>query len=98
MCIRDSYYTTGINNVASVQPVNIYPVPASNELTIALGNTQNQTSAIAIHSMNGAVVKQWNTKDNTTTTDVSTLPNGTYALYVKNEDGVLRASKFTISR
>ncbi len=92
------YYTTSINAVASAQPVNIYPIPANNQLNIALGNTQNQTSTITIHNMNGAAVKQWNTKDNTTTADVSNLPNGTYALYVKNEDGALRASKFTISR
>ena len=92
------YYTTSVNNIAANQPLDMYPIPAKDQLNISLGNKGNEQVALSIANMNGAIVQQWNTKNNTTTADISALPNGTYALYARNEIGEIRTSKFTIAR
>lgn len=92
------YYTTSVGSIAAAEPLNIYPVPAKDQLTISLGSKGNEHIALSVLNMNGAVVKQWDTENTTTTADISTLPNGTYALYARNEMGETRTSKFTIAR
>lgn len=91
------YYTTSIGNIAAAEPLNIYPVPANDQLTISLGTKGAEPITLSVINMNGAVVKQWNTDKNTSTADVSNLPNGTYAVYACNQHGETRTSKFTIA-
>lgn len=92
------YFTTSVSNVADNSSISVYPVPAKDRLTISLGNTYNQQVSLSIRNMNGAVVKQWNTTDSETTTDISALPNGTYVLYCRNDRGEVKSSKLTVSR
>lgn len=92
------YYTTSVNSIAAAQPIDIYPIPAKDQLTISLGAQGSEDVALSIVSMNGAMVKQWNTHSNTTVADVSALPNGTYALYARNQYGETRTRKFTVAR
>lgn len=92
------YFTTSVNNIAAAQPLDVYPVPAKDQLTISVGASGNEQVALSIVNMNGALVQQWNTNAATTTANISTLPNGTYALYARNEQGETRTRKFTVAR
>lgn len=92
------YYTTSVGNVATAEPLSLYPVPAKDQITISLGTHGYEQTTLSVLNMNGAVVKQWNTENSTTTADISALPNGTYVLYARNEMGETRTSKFTIAR
>jgi len=92
------YYTTSVNSIAAAEPLDIYPIPAKDQLTISLGTKGSQQVALSIVNMNGAMVQQWNAQTNTTTADISALPNGTYALYARNENGELRTKKFVVAR
>lgn len=92
------YYSTSVGSIAANQPLDIYPIPAKDQLNISLGTKGNGQVAVSIVNMNGAMVQQWNTPNTTTTADISALPNGTYALYVRNENGETRTRKFTVAR
>jgi len=85
----DIYYhepctTTGINNVAAVDnDINIFPNPATTNITIIAKGINNST--ISIYNIQGQIIKQISTIKITTNIDISDLSGGVYFVEIKNE-------------
>lgn len=93
------YFTTSVANIAGNSSLNIYPVPATDKINISLNAPAGTNTSFTVQNMNGAVVKQWEADAaNTLTTDISSLPAGTYAICARTKDGGVLNDKFVIAR
>ncbi|RYD59292.1 MAG: T9SS type A sorting domain-containing protein [Sphingobacteriales bacterium] len=73
--------------------LKLYPIPANNTLTISVETTQQQPLSIAICHTDGRMVRSWTQPTDGTqykeTTDVSSIPAGTYVIRVATAAGVV---------
>lgn len=77
---------TGIFNLKNDNTINIFPNPASENLTIKNPNTSMQNYVITIKNIQGQEVLNENINFSTThSIDVGTLRNGVYILSLQNE-------------
>ncbi len=74
----------GINKVLSVKEVKLYPNPATNMLTIELGD--NTVQHIQIADLSGKVLTEVNTNKQINTIDVSGLKAGVYFVSIQNDN------------
>ncbi len=65
-----------VNELSAKEPVNLYPNPVDNDLTIVADATIYNTYTVTNNI--GQVVIHWALSGNKTTVDVSTLPSGMY--------------------
>lgn len=86
-------FTNGVGKFEIVKgSINVYPMPAVNQLNISLNWNKTQASALVLYDMNGRVVKRINLAaaiQSNCVMDISTLPAGTYTLKVTGTDGSL---------
>jgi len=77
--------TVGINQITDpINILNIYPNPASNNLSIIV----SQKSVIEISNIQGQLIKTITNAEKQTTIDVSDLSGGVYIIKAKTENGV----------
>lgn len=78
----------GINEMAALMGLNVYPNPASNLVTVSWENGINENSTLTVFDITGKQVMQTILKGqqgaNSTTFDVSMLTSGTYTYTIKN--------------
>ena len=72
-------HTTKIKNIEKIDNINLYPNPATNELTIK--NTLGTIEQIDIIDLTGKIIKT--IKNNSSIIDINQLAKGTYSLRVK---------------
>jgi PKD repeat protein len=98
-CSITSILCTGIANQSDGQ-IGLYPNPAQTELFVDLHELQSELKYIEITNLMGQIIfKQSTDSANITRIDVSTLPQGTYYVFVKgNSKEVYSAGTFVISR
>jgi hypothetical protein len=80
--------TTGIADNSMNISSRIYPVPANNDLTIELGNVNDNIAVtITIYSLEGKIVMSniQNLYNSTAKVELSTVQNGVYMLEVKSD-------------
>jgi hypothetical protein len=80
--------TTGVIGIATTDlknRIDVYPNPASNQVTVKLGRECNACSLEIVNSL-GQVLRSEKLTSLTTTLDLSSFPNGVYYLKVKNND------------
>jgi len=73
----------GINEIYSME-VNIYPNPASSQITV---DSEEMIEEITIFNMFGELVQQ----ENSNTFSVSTLSNGVYVMNIQTSNGIVRS-------
>ncbi len=79
-------FTSGINEIENKEEINIYPNPATNEITIET----KEKGIIKIYNVLGEMLIE--TKDTSTssvTIDVSGLAKGIYFMEIKTEKGII---------
>lgn len=87
---------TSINALAEPTPLQVYPNPASNEITV---NSSNQTAQLQIVDAVGRVLKIVDTNSRQAVIDVSYFPNGIYFLkQVDTTTGVATQTKLVVMR
>jgi hypothetical protein len=69
---------------------NIYPNPASSDVTIAV-NGMNEAFVISVYDLSGRLVNQSNNNSNVAKINVNALQNGVYLMKVTDMDGNLLA-------
>lgn len=97
--IRYHYaFPTGIATAAkSKNDVQIYPVPASNSITIRFANDDNAAHTATLLNATGQVVKHTQLAGNMAQVDVQDVPAGNYILQVHNGASVA-TQKIVIAR
>jgi hypothetical protein len=75
--------TVGINEISSENSLNIFPNPATNNITIETPQKAN----IMIINLQGQIINTLQTKEDKTTVDVSALPGGVYIIKLNTADG-----------
>ncbi len=80
--------------------IEVYPNPASSELTVQFGTELPELSAITLRNQLGQAIdkRQLRTPDTHMTWDVSNLAPGTYFLEVRTAEGAPQVVKFLKSR
>ena len=66
--------------------INLYPNPASDIVTLNLGNTNNTDLTMNIYNLIGAFVKTEKLKQNQQQINVGDLSNGIYIVELKSKD------------
>lgn len=86
----------GINSISSSpMQFDLYPNPATNEVTITLGENKGSAS-VNIISATGSIVATHHINNSNSTIDISKLPSGIYAVTVQVENGEVSSCKLTI--
>jgi hypothetical protein len=78
-------WPAGVNNVSANNKVQVYPNPASSEVTIKADN--GRYNSFAITNSIGQEVMQQNLTNNETSVNVKALPAGVYYITLKGTDG-----------
>ena len=86
----------GLEGLTFSDKLNIFPSPASSNVTITLDGIEGSTSC-QIYSLTGKKVLAFDLENNTRTLDVSNLAKGTYILAVDTDHGLLRQA-FVIAK
>lgn len=76
----------GLEGLTFSDKLNIFPSPASSNMTISLDGIEGNTRC-QIYALNGKKVLAFVLENNTRTLDVSNLANGTYILAVETDQG-----------
>lgn len=76
----------GLEGLTFSDKLNIFPSPASSNMTISLDGIEGNTRC-EIYALNGKKVLAFVLENNTRTLDVSNLANGTYILAVETDQG-----------
>lgn len=76
----------GLEGLTFSDKLNIFPSPASSNMTISLDGIEGNTRC-QIYALNGKKVLAFVLESNTRTLDVSNLANGTYILAVETDQG-----------
>ncbi|GAB4253158.1 MAG: hypothetical protein Kow0079_08530 [Vicingaceae bacterium] len=77
----------GINELSTLNGIEVYPNPSNAILNIAVDDLTNNTTAV-ITDINGRIVISTILNNNLTQVDITSLENGLYILIVQNENGV----------
>lgn len=97
-----AYYNcnVGVNDVPlSINEFNVFPNPATDQITITAKNKLTGNTTIAIINMMGQIVKAETIQSNHTNhmqTSVSALPSGIYVLRLSNEQDVIGQHKIIV--
>ena len=65
---------SAIDDVSTYQRINVYPNPASTDVTVET----DQPSTLTLFDATGRKCGQWKVENGKTTLDISTLPAGVY--------------------
>lgn len=84
------------NKKITFNTTQMYPNPVLNDLNLDFKLDGHKD--ILVYNMNGQVVKQFTTVDNSTRIDLSSLNNGLYFIMIKFEGQMFNAGKITINR
>ena len=83
-------YTADVKGLPNdVSKLNIFPSPARGQVNIALTWNKPQDFTVAIHDIQGRLLRQWGEKaarEYTTTIPVSELSSGTYILEIRGKE------------
>lgn len=82
----DAYYTTGVDENNSLSSLSVFPNPASDQITIA-GLDPNQQFNANLIDISGRTVLAQQVSNGASTIDVSALAPGVYLLNVSDEYG-----------
>ncbi len=66
--------------------ISVYPIPATDKLTIDLSKSSEVFTAYNLVSINGQVVSSGKIDATALSVDISTLPSGVYFINIKNEE------------
>ena len=84
-----NYVWSGINEINNKEEIiNIYPNPATDNITIGVSNMLNIPATIEISNIQGQIIKQQTTNVETTNINVSALAKGMYFVKVKTAKSV----------
>ncbi|MGV6862526.1 MAG: T9SS type A sorting domain-containing protein [Putridiphycobacter sp.] len=78
----------GLNENGPLTAVEVYPNPTSGQINISLP-VGNESVNIIVMDLNGKVVKQMTTKNETTTLNLEALENGIYFISVNTNEGTI---------
>ena len=92
--------TVGINDLNEIQKAVVFPVPASDFISILFDDDSYREYAVEIFSPGLGLIKTLNIKSagNFEKIDVSGLGAGTYFIRLKNHNGCSETHKFVITR
>jgi len=85
-----------VNALVAKQTIQVYPNPASTEITVTLPS--NKTAALQIVDTVGRVLYSVETDSNQAVIDVSAFPNGLYFLSVVDASSASAIAKFAVAR
>ncbi len=77
--------------------ISIYPVPASDVLTINFNKISQIHAAVKIYSMDGKEVINTNISETLSTINTSDLSNGMYLVYIENNGMKVYQQKLMIA-
>lgn len=81
--------------------INLYPVPATNVLTIDIMQQQASEVIFSIYAIDGKILRQWNQpvtgKEYKEAISIADIPTGNYILKVSSNKGEI-SKQFTVSR
>ncbi len=89
--------TTGISELTGNEVISIYPVPASDVLTINFNKISQIHAAVKIYSMDGKEVINTNISETLSTINTSDLSNGMYLVYIENNGMKVYQQKLMIA-
>jgi hypothetical protein len=91
---------SGVNDIPAVlNSVRVYPVPASNDLTVSVDLKKNIQASFEIVDLNGKRVLIHNMNSNEEKIDISELNNGNYFYNLLDEKAnKLSSGKFSVSK
>jgi len=81
--------TTGINNVASNESINIYPNPSKDFINIDLSNSDAKVSSIKISDVQGQIISEQIVSNQIERISVSNFADGIYILQLNSDKGIL---------
>jgi hypothetical protein len=82
---ENSSNVVGISEKNSDNSFAIYPVPATNTVTIE----NSQRAVIEITNLQGQLIQTITTRGNKTNIDISSFPNGVYIVEMKTDEGIV---------
>jgi len=77
----------GVNDATLASSLSIFPVPASELVTVSMGNFEFEKGTMEIYSMLGQLVHNQKINDKSSIVDISKLSTGVYLLNVSTENG-----------
>lgn len=89
----------GLDDIASITDLSIYPNPANNVLNLNASFSQNEDIMIRIFNNQGQLVEEYNAgslQNLQHTFDVSNLPSGIYMMQINNGAGQSTSRSFVI--
>lgn len=91
--------TAGIANINnSENTIKVYPIPASKELTVELGNYDGSSLNIIIYDLNGKeVLKLENISTNKVILNTSKLQNSTYLMSILSDNKLIETRKISLN-
>ncbi len=92
--------TTGINDVAFADAINIYPNPNSGRFEVALGVAANNNTIVTVTSITGQVIATFNYSDivdGKLAIDLSAASAGVYLVQIQSDNNVA-TKRVTVSR
>ena len=88
----DAGITTDVSENAGMHnEINLYPNPAKDFLNISIGSSNLRELTISILSMDGKLMRRFNSYESTAQVDLTTIPLGSYIVVVS--DGEINISK-----
>jgi hypothetical protein len=89
--------SVNVNEVTTVNNINLYPNPAATDITIE--SSLNNNNSISILDVTGKLVKTIRFVTNKINFSVADLDNGIYFYNIYNVDGnVLHSNKFIVAK
>jgi hypothetical protein len=85
----EAHFVSFANSITetNIKPINIYPNPATYNLTINLSQLKNlQNTSVSIYDIQGKLLLQQNIQQVQTEIDIATFAKGIYIIKVNNEN------------
>ena len=79
---------TNVETAFKEDEVQVYPNPSSDKIVIDYVNTSKESVNGEIIDMNGKLVRGFSFSGNSTTLNISNLPNGVYTIFLRQKDKV----------
>ena len=94
LLVDDIIIETLINSTENItiEPANVYPIPAQEKLTIELKESNNYT--LKIFDIHGRMIKEVAFSGSSTSTNISNLSEGAYTYRILNKLGLRYAGSF----
>jgi hypothetical protein len=77
----------GVNDSSLASSLRVFPVPATNLVTVSTGNFEFEKGTIEIFSMLGQMVRSQSIAEKSSILDISMLSKGMYLLNISTENG-----------